>query len=38
MEKIMKNLYNEIIEYLDLADFFRLKQASKKIKEKLESN
>ena len=37
MDKIMKNLYNEIIEYLDLVDFFRLKQTSKAMKDKLES-
>jgi hypothetical protein len=37
MEKIMKYLLNEIIEYLTLSDFFSLKQLSKTIKNRLDS-
>jgi hypothetical protein len=37
MERLMKYLLNEIIEFLTLSEYFKLKQSSKALKAKLDS-
>jgi hypothetical protein len=37
MERLMKYLLNEIIEFLTLSEYFKLKQLSNAMKSKLES-